>query len=65
MFMQVARAHYLDTVEKARQGYMEHEDILKAFGEGQSNQVQQALRKHIQTVKERILEILDRYGRKI
>ena len=63
--IQVARAHYLDTVEKARQGYMEHEDILKAFCEGQSNQVQQALRNHIQTVKERILEILDRHGGKI
>ena len=63
--IQVARAHYLDTVEKARQGYMEHEDILEAFRGGQSNQVQQALRNHIQTVKERILEILDRYGGKI
>jgi len=63
--IQVARAHYLDTVEKARQGYMEHEDILKAFREGQSNQVQQALRNHIQTVRERILEILDRHGGKI
>ena len=61
----VARVNYLDTVEKARQGYMEHEDILKAFREGRSNQVQQALRTHIQTVKERILEILDRYGGKI
>ena len=63
--IQAARAHYLDSVEKARQAYVEHKDILKAFREGQSNQAQQALRNHIQTVKERILEILNRRGGKI
>ena len=63
--IQVARVHYLDSVERARQAYIEHEDILKAFREGQSDQVQQALRNHIQTVRGRILEILDRCGGKI
>ena len=56
---------YQNRVEKARQIYIEHEKILKAFREGQSNQVQLALRSHIEAVKERILEILDRHGGKI
>jgi DNA-binding GntR family transcriptional regulator len=62
--IQVTRAHYIDSVERARQAYTEHENILKAFREGQPNEVRQALRSHIETVRERILEILDRIGGK-
>ena len=61
----VARAHYMDSVEKARQACIEHEDILRAFRDGQSDQIRQALRNHIETVKERVLEILDRHGGKL
>lgn len=63
--LQIARAHYMNTVEKARQAYMEHEQIVKAFRSGKADKVRQALRRHIETVKERILEILDQHGGKL
>jgi DNA-binding GntR family transcriptional regulator len=61
----VARVHYMDSVEKARQAYREHEAMVKAFRDGKLEQVQQALRDHIGNVKERILEILEQHGGKL
>ncbi len=63
--IQVARAHYMDSVEKARQAYREHEAIVKAFASGQPDEVRVALCTHIGNVKERILEILDGHGGKL
>jgi DNA-binding GntR family transcriptional regulator len=60
--MRVARAHYLNTVENARQVQREHEAIARAFQEGNRESVKQALRKHIGNVKARILEILQERG---
>lgn len=60
--IQVARAHYMDSVEKARQAYREHETIVQAFCDGQPGEVQQAVCSHIETVKARILEILSHPG---
>ncbi len=61
----VARAHYIDSVEKARQACVEHDAIADAFRDGQPDHVRQALSSHIGTVKERILEILKRPGEKL
>jgi DNA-binding GntR family transcriptional regulator len=60
--LQVARAHYLDSVDKARQAYVEHEMILTSFRNGQPNPIRQALRKHVKNVQARILEILEQHG---
>jgi DNA-binding GntR family transcriptional regulator len=58
----VARAHYMDSVEKARQAYLEHEMIVIGFRAGQINSIRLALRNHIRTVQTRILEILEQHG---
>lgn len=61
----VARAHYIDSVEKARQACVEHDAIADAFRNGQPDHVRRALASHIGTVKERILEILKQPGEKL
>lgn len=58
----VARAHYLNTVENARQAQREHEGIVKAFEDNHQEEVEWRLRTHIDNVKIRILEILDERG---
>jgi DNA-binding GntR family transcriptional regulator len=63
--IQVARTHYLNSVEKARQAQREHEAIMKAFGDGKADEVREALCTHIGYVKARILEILDERGGKL
>lgn len=63
--MQVARTHYLNSVETARQAQREHEVIIKAFRSGALDQVRDALGTHIGNVKARILEILDERGGKL
>ena len=60
--MQIARAHYMDSVEKARQACHEHEMLVQAFRKRDLAGVRQALRAHIGTVKARMLEILERAG---
>ncbi len=60
--MYVARAHYLNTVENARQAQREHEAIVKAFEEGNREEVKRTLGAHIGNVKTRILEILEERG---
>jgi DNA-binding GntR family transcriptional regulator len=58
----VARAHFLNNVEDARQALEEHDAVLRAFEHGQMDEVTQALRTHITTVKSRILELLEARG---
>lgn len=56
--IQVARTHYVDSVENARQAYQEHEAIVDGFTAGDAEQVKGALRAHVTHVKDRILEVL-------
>lgn len=63
--MQVARAHYLNSVENARQAQTEHEEVISALKNGKPDEVREALRTHISNVKARILEILDERGGKL
>lgn len=63
--MQVARTHYLNSVETARQAQREHKVIVRAFRSGNLDQVKEALSTHIGNVKARILEILDERGGKL
>ena len=58
----VARAHYLNSVEDARQALAEHDEILDAFQRGDREGVTGALRNHITTVRARILAMLEARG---
>lgn len=60
--MRVARAHYLNSVEDARQAQREHEAIVDAFSSGDPDRINHALSTHITNVKERILELLEERG---
>ena len=60
--MRVARAHYLNNVENARQAHQEHEAILAACESGEAEVIEQALSAHIINVKCRILELLEARG---
>lgn len=60
--MRVARAHYLNNVEDARQAQREHEAIFEAFRTGDGEEVQRSLAAHICNVKQGILNLLERRG---
>lgn len=60
--MRVARAHYLNNVEDARQAQREHEAIFEAFRAGDAEEVRRALAAHICNVKRGILRLLERRG---
>ena len=60
--MHVARAHYLNRVENARQAHQEHEGIVGAFEAADAELVRTELSNHITNVKNRILELLDERG---
>jgi DNA-binding GntR family transcriptional regulator len=60
--MRVARAHYLNNVEDARQAQREHEAIFEAFRAGDAEEVERALAAHISNVKRSILKLLERRG---
>ncbi len=60
--IQVTRAHYIDSVEKARQAYQEHEAILDGFRAESAEQVISALRSHVTHVKDRMLDLLSKDG---
>jgi len=60
--MHVARAHYLNSVENARQAHQEHEAILAAFHHGDPEIIKEELCRHITNVKTRILELLEMRG---
>lgn len=57
--MQVARAHYLDTVEKAQQAQVEHEAMVTALKNKDVDGFKKALSSHIIHVKERMLALLE------
>ncbi len=60
--MQVARAHYLDTVENALQAQKEHQDMLAAIKNDDLAGMKEALTSHIMNVKGRILTLLEDRG---
>jgi DNA-binding GntR family transcriptional regulator len=60
--MQVARAHYLDTVENALQAQREHEAMLNALKAKDLNLLKKALSDHITNVRGRILTMLEERG---
>ena len=61
----VARAHYLSSVENARQAHQEHEAILAAFRQADQELVRKELGMHIANVKNLILVLLDDRGGKL
>jgi GntR family transcriptional regulator, rspAB operon transcriptional repressor len=63
--MGVSRAHYLNSVENAREAHQEHQEILRAFRSRDRNDVEQALATHILNVKTRILSMLEARGGKL
>lgn len=56
--IQIARAHYLRSVEGALQAQQEHEAIYEAFNNGNWEQVKKALSTHINNVKTGVLKSL-------
>lgn len=60
--MQVARAHYLDTVENAVQAQREHEAMLVSIKNRDIDGLEKALTEHILNVKGRILAMLEERG---
>lgn len=60
--MQVARAHYLGSVENARQAQAEHDAFVSALRTGDLDRAKEALSKHISNVKARILSLLEARG---
>jgi DNA-binding GntR family transcriptional regulator len=60
--MQVARMHYLDTVEKAHQAQVEHEAILTALKNNDLPGFKKAISDHINNVQTIILEKLKEHG---
>ena len=60
--MQVARAHYLDTVENAHQAQKEHEAMLEALQNDDLEGLKHAMREHITNVKTRFLALLEEHG---
>jgi DNA-binding GntR family transcriptional regulator len=60
--MQVARAHYLDTVENAYQAQREHDAMLHAIHKRDMEGLEAALTEHISTVEDRILTMLAERG---
>ena len=60
--MQVTRAHYLDTIENALEAQKDHEAMLEAIARRDLQALQSALTNHIETVKVRILRLLEERG---
>jgi DNA-binding GntR family transcriptional regulator len=63
--MHVARAHYINSIENALEAHLEHEAILDAFEARDGERVKVELAKHITTVKNRILSVLEEHGGKL
>jgi DNA-binding GntR family transcriptional regulator len=60
--MQVTRAHYLDTIESALEAQKDHEAMVDAIATRNLNDLKKALIDHINTVKMRILKLLEERG---
>jgi GntR family transcriptional regulator, rspAB operon transcriptional repressor len=63
--IQVARAHYVDDVEDARQTRQEHTRLIEALRGGNLETVQKALNAHIQNVKSRMVQLIQDEGGEI
>lgn len=61
----VARAHYVDDVENARQAQIEHKQFLKALQRGDLLQIQATIDVHINNVKSRIVQLIEAKGGQI
>ncbi len=57
--IQVARAHYVQDVQGTREAQQEHEDIVRAFEEGDRIQVRDAITRHIENVLASLLASAD------
>ena len=60
--MQVTRAHYLDTIENALEAQKDHEAMVAAIANRDLMALKRALIDHIDTVKMRILKLLEERG---
>ena len=60
--MQIARMHYLNTVEKAREAQAEHKALISALENRDLESLKNAVTVHINNVKERMLELLQEGG---
>ena len=63
--MQVARAHYLATVENALEAHKEHEALLSALREKDQAAFKKAITDHIENVNRRIQMLLEERGGKL
>lgn len=63
--MHVARAHYVDDVENARQTQREHFAFIEALKCGDLEKIQAALDTHINNVKSRIIQLIQEEGGQI
>ena len=63
--MHVARAHYINNIENAREAHLEHEAIVEAFKAKDPERVKIELARHITTVRNRILSVLEEHGGKL
>ena len=60
--MYVARAHFITSVESAREAETEHEAIRRAFVEGDVESARASIAAHIEGVRDRVVAIIDRQG---
>lgn len=58
----ITRAHYMRSIEDARQAHQEHMAIIDAFEQGELSLVEQRIEEHIDHVRIRILELVDELG---
>lgn len=60
--MQVTRAHYLDTIENAFEAQKDHEAMVEAIANRDISALKSALTTHLETVRTRILKLLEQRG---
>jgi len=58
----VTRAHYLDTIENALEAQKDHEAMVDAIANRDINALKSALATHLETVRTRILNLLEERG---
>ncbi len=58
----ITRAHYMRSIENARQAHQEHLAIIRAFRQADLPLVEKRLEQHIDHVRARILELVDELG---
>ena len=60
--MRITRAHYLDTIESALEAQKDHEEMVSAIANRDLECLKRALTNHIDTVKNRIMALLEERG---